>query len=94
MVAAMDISPVEVVEGVEPQSIPEEVFNSDKPLLLKGLVADWPAVKACSQGLDSAARYLSNFWVDNPVTVCGVAARRRPPFPGAAAAGRPGSRGR
>ncbi len=69
MVAASDISSVEVVEGVEPQSIPDEVFASDKPLLLKGLIADWPAVKACNQSLDGAAKYLSGFWSDNPVTV-------------------------
>ncbi len=69
MTAMSNLSPVEVIEGLEPQSIPDDVFESDTPLLLKGLVADWPAVKACSPSLSTAAKYLSDFWSDNPVTV-------------------------
>jgi len=69
MVAMSEITPVEVVEGVKPESIPARVLESDSPLLLKGLVADWPAVKACSQSLAAAARYLSGFWSNQPVTV-------------------------
>lgn len=69
MTAMSDISSVEVVEGLTPQSIPADVFESDKPLLLKGLVTDWPAVVACRQSLATAARYLSDFWSEKPVTV-------------------------
>jgi ribosomal protein L16 Arg81 hydroxylase len=64
-----DMPSVEVVEGLKPGAIPPAVFESEKPLLLKGLVAEWPAVRACSQSLSSAAKYLSDFWSDNPVTV-------------------------
>lgn len=64
-----NIKAVEVVEGIEPRAIPARVFESDTPLLLKGLVADWPAVGACSQSLASAAQYLSGFWSNQPVTV-------------------------
>lgn len=70
MITAMpETSTADVIEGLEPQTIPVDVFQSDKPLLLRGLVADWPAVKACSQSLSAAAKYLSAFWSDNPVTV-------------------------
>lgn len=64
-----NIPGVEVVSGCHRDSIPPEVLNSDVPLLLKGLVADWPAVQACRDSLQSAARYLSRFWTDDPVTV-------------------------
>lgn len=69
MTVMSDISPIEVVEGLTPQSIPVDVFESDKPQVLKGLVADWPAVKSCGQSLAVAARYLSDFWTEKPVTV-------------------------
>ncbi len=64
-----NLASVEVVEGCRPQQIPPEIFESDRPLLLKGLVSDWPAVQVCSQSLVAAARYLSGFWTDRPVTV-------------------------
>lgn len=67
--ALANVPPIEVVEGVEPQAIPSSVFESDKPLLLKGLIADWPAVAACSESLESAYRYLAGFWSGEPVTV-------------------------
>ena len=69
MTVTSNLEPVEIVEGCKPGEIPEEVFESDKPLLLKGLVADWPAVAACSRSLDAAAKYLSSFWSSQPVTV-------------------------
>ena len=69
MAARLQTAAMEVVEGVTPQAIPAQVFESDKPLMLKGLVADWPAVKTCSQSLSAAAAYLRNFWSDKPVTV-------------------------
>lgn len=62
-------APVEVVEGCKPREIPPEVFESERPLLLKGLVADWPAVEACSRSLAEATQYLSRFWTTQPVTV-------------------------
>jgi hypothetical protein len=61
-------APVEVVEGLGPGAIPARVFDSPVPLLLKGLVSGWPAVAACSESLASAAKYLSGFWTDQPVT--------------------------
>ena len=60
---------VEVLEGCSPAGIPERVLESEVPLLLKGLVAGWPAVAACRQSLAGAARYLAGFWIDQPVTV-------------------------
>jgi len=60
---------VEQIGGCHPGDIPPEVFASAQPLLLKGVVADWPAVKECRQSIAAATRYLSSFWIDQPVTV-------------------------
>lgn len=59
---------IDVRDGCDSQSIPADVFTSDVPVLLKGLVQDWPAVAACSPSMEDAARYLSRFWIDQPVT--------------------------
>ena len=63
------IPAVKVVENCRPDQIPGEVLGSDVPLLLKGLVADWPAVQTCRASLPDAARYLSQFWTNAPITV-------------------------
>ncbi|NJD31814.1 MAG: cupin-like domain-containing protein [Gammaproteobacteria bacterium] len=72
-------APVDVLEGCSPGAIPARVFESEVPLLLKGLVAGWPAVAACRQSLAAAASYLSGFWIEQPVTVyvgdAGIAGR-------------------
>lgn len=62
-------APVDVLEGCSPGAIPARVFESEVPLLLKGLVAGWPAVAACRPSLAAAASYLSGFWIEQPVTV-------------------------
>ena len=48
--------------------IPPPLFDSAEPVLLKGLVEGWPAVRECSQSVHAAARYLARFWTDQPVT--------------------------
>lgn len=69
MAARPDIAPGPVIDGCTPTDIPERVFASDEPLLLRGLVAEWPAVKACSTSTAAAAEYLGRFWSGDPVTV-------------------------
>ena len=34
------------VSGCTPEDLPDEVLRSEQPLVLKGLVADWPMVRA------------------------------------------------
>ena len=50
-------------------TIPEQVFDSAEPVRLKGLVSNWPAVRQCSESIAAAARYLSQFWREEPLTV-------------------------
>lgn len=49
-------------------AVPAQLFDSAEPVLLKGLVNHWPAVRECSPSIRSAARYLSRFWTEQPVT--------------------------
>jgi hypothetical protein len=53
---------VKVITGCTPDNIPDEVFSSAEPLLLKGLASTWPIVHA---GLESSAaveKYLLQFY--------------------------------
>ena len=49
-------------------AIPAQLFDSAEPVLLKGLVSQWPAVRECSPSIHSAARYLARFWTGQPIT--------------------------
>ena len=48
--------------------VPEHVYDSAEPLLLRGLVANWPAL-ACDRSMDAAARYLGRYHTNAPLTV-------------------------
>lgn len=52
---------VRQVTGVRPESLPLEVLRSDEPLLLKGLVSEWPMVRAAMDSMESVDRYLRRF---------------------------------
>lgn len=59
--------PVRVVEDVTPQRFREDIVPGNEPVLLRGLVNDWPAVQACSASTDDAVRYLKSFDRGKPV---------------------------
>ena len=69
MSALPDLQAIDIVEGCTPGQIPAQVFESEVPLVLKGLVADWPVVEACRASIVSAANYFREFWSGEPVTV-------------------------
>lgn len=53
--------------GCSPTRLPEEVLHSEQPLVLPGLVADWPLVEAARQSADAADEYLRSFYNGRPV---------------------------
>ena len=56
-----------VIEGIEPGAIPyDELMADEQPVILKGLVRDWPLVKTASS--TDAANYLKSFYQGRPVT--------------------------
>lgn len=60
---------VEELDSCESGQVPAEVMQSEQPLLLRGLVADWPLVDAAAQSADAADAYLRRFYNGTPVTV-------------------------
>ena len=61
------LAPVRCIDCA-PGTVPDDVWRSDVPVKLRGLVGHWPAVRHCSASIDAAARYLSRFWSHAPVT--------------------------
>ena len=62
-----DLSPIPALDCAG-GAVPESVFDSGVPVRLKRLVSGWPAVRECGPSADSAARYLSRFWSEAPLT--------------------------
>ncbi len=57
------------VEGVDPRALPDEVLESTEPLVLRGLAAGWPMVRAGLESQESATTYLRRFYKDASVVV-------------------------
>ncbi|MBM0103730.1 cupin-like domain-containing protein [Steroidobacter sp. S1-65] len=55
------------ITGVDPRALPDDVLLSTQPLVLKGLVADWPIVRAGLQSNQSAISYIRRFYRDATV---------------------------
>ena len=61
-------SPKEDVASFAPIEVDKGVLDSTEPVLLKGLVADWPVVKAGRQSARAVADYVRGFYSGKPVT--------------------------
>lgn len=53
---------VKVIQGCLPGQIPEEIFSSSEPLILKGLAASWPIVQAGLSANEDVEQYLLQFY--------------------------------
>lgn len=61
---------VSTLEGITPQTIPyDELFSRDQPIILKGLVKDWPLVKAGQQSADKVMEQLEQHYSQQPMLV-------------------------
>jgi len=54
--------PVRELTGVEPGLLSDEILSSTEPLLLKGMVAEWPIVQAAMQSTAAVDAYLRRFY--------------------------------
>ncbi len=60
---------VKEVQGVAADAVPDEVLTSTEPLVLRGLVSDWPFVQAGLESPSAAAKYLLSFYENATVGV-------------------------
>ena len=55
------------LHGLDPQSLSDELLQSTEPVVLRGLVAGWPAVQAGLASEQGAEQYVRAFYRDAPV---------------------------
>jgi hypothetical protein len=58
---------IPAITGVDPRALPDDVLLSTQPVVLKGLVADWPIVHAGLESNQSAVEYIRKFYRDATV---------------------------
>ena len=56
------------IEGVGPQSLTDAILKATQPIVLRGLVANWPMVHAARESASAADAYLRRFYRDATVT--------------------------
>lgn len=59
---------VREISGCRPDTVAETVVSVTEPLLLKGLVSDWPLVKAGKQSPQVAVDYIKRFYSGDRLT--------------------------
>jgi len=62
-----DLRPADEMSGPGLTSLPDEVTNSGRPMVLRGAVTEWPLVQAARQSDEAAVQYLSRFDSGRPV---------------------------
>ena len=67
MTASADLRPMESIDCAD-GVVPDGVLNAAEPVVLRGLIGDWPAVRECSASISAAAGYLARYWTNAPVT--------------------------
>lgn len=60
---------VREINGCTPDNISQEVLTSTQPLILKGLVGQWPIVQSGQQSNAQAVEYIQQFYQGLPVPV-------------------------
>lgn len=61
---------VKILEGITPETIPyDELFSQNQPVILKGLVKDWPLVKAGQQSANHIMQELERHYSKRPMLV-------------------------
>jgi hypothetical protein len=61
---------IKILEGITPQSIPfDELFSQNQPIILKGLVKDWPLVKAGKSSAEQVMAQLEQHYNKRPMLV-------------------------
>ena len=60
--------PIKEVECSQSGQVPSAVYDSSEPLVIRGLISDWPLVKMGLKSPREAGNYLKGFYQNLPVT--------------------------
>ncbi len=68
-------APITEMSGVTPEIFARDIVPAARPVLMRGLVADWPAVRAAMASDDAIATYLQDMDNGQPTTMLEANAR-------------------
>ncbi|HVZ30616.1 MAG TPA: cupin-like domain-containing protein [Asticcacaulis sp.] len=57
---------IEVVEAITPETFKDRILPREQPVVLKGVVADWPIVRLAQQSDEAAADYIASCDIGRP----------------------------
>ncbi|MEH6585163.1 MAG: cupin-like domain-containing protein [Halioglobus sp.] len=63
------LTQIEEVHGCNPAALPAEVLTSTQPLILRGLVSDWPIVRTAMQGPHAVLDRLRDYYQGRSVSL-------------------------
>lgn len=63
---------INILDGINSNSIPRDVINSAEPVVFKQMVGDWPMVQAGRISNRASVDYLKTFYNGNPTIVCKI----------------------
>ena len=58
---AITAEPIREVHGLSAEALPDDLLRSPEPVVLRGLVAHWPMVRAARESHEAAIDYLAQF---------------------------------
>lgn len=56
------IKHIKEVSGISPHDIPREIIDAQEPVVFRGLVKEWDAVKVSQSGNDAAVDYIKRYY--------------------------------
>ncbi|ESQ84789.1 hypothetical protein AEAC466_06955 [Asticcacaulis sp. AC466] len=62
-------SRVDTIDGITPDMFAQAILSANRPVLMRGLVADWPSVRCGLAGAEPMAQYLKALDTGHPTTV-------------------------
>jgi hypothetical protein len=60
------LAPIEEVENVTPEMFAQEILLRERPVILKGLVRDWPIVQRAAHSAEAVADYIVSCDIGKP----------------------------
>ena len=63
------LKPIREITGIRPEQLNDDILRSTEPVILRGLIASWPIVKAAQNSQQEADEYLRRFYHDATLTV-------------------------
>jgi hypothetical protein len=80
IVSVPSAGPIREVTNIDPGALPDSLLDSTEPLVVRGLAANWPMVRAAGESNTAACGYLLRHYKGMPVSVLSTPPQARGRF--------------